>query len=406
MMLVPWPVVEACGDVLHRAVLRAGVVLGDPDQRGGQHQADGAGAEQGHRRDRAAGGELEGLREHRRRDEVEGDQRQHAGDGQALVQRRHHVLHARRGLDEEAADDRGDDRDAAEHQRVDDGVDRRAADHQGAERHGRDQRDGVGLEQVGGHAGAVADVVADVVGDHRRVARVVFRNAGLDLAHQVGADVGALGEDAAAQPREDRDQRGAEGEAEQRLEGFRVDLGAAAQIPEEAADAEQAEADDQHAGDRAALEGDVERRADALGGGLRGAHVGAHRDVHADEAAGAGEHGAEHEAGGGEAAEEDRDQDGKHDADDGDGLVLARQVGGRALLDRRGDLLHARVAGVLAEDPASLHEAVDDCGQAAGERDVKRRRGGDQENSFLVRFVRIRAQGSPDSWRGVRNARE
>ncbi len=61
MMLVPWPVVDACGDVLHRRVLRAGVVLGDPHQRGGQHQADGAGAEQGHRRDAAAGGELERL---------------------------------------------------------------------------------------------------------------------------------------------------------------------------------------------------------------------------------------------------------------------------------------------------------------------------------------------------------
>ena len=29
--------------------------------------------------------------------------------------------------------------------------------------------DGVGLEQVRGHAGAVADVVAHVVGDRRRV---------------------------------------------------------------------------------------------------------------------------------------------------------------------------------------------------------------------------------------------
>jgi hypothetical protein len=32
--------------VLHRLVLRAGVVLGDPHQRAGQHQADHAGAEQ------------------------------------------------------------------------------------------------------------------------------------------------------------------------------------------------------------------------------------------------------------------------------------------------------------------------------------------------------------------------
>ena len=76
----------------------------------------------------------------------------------------------------------------------------------------------IGLEQVGGHAGAVADIVADVVGDGRRVARIVLGNAGLDLADQIGADVGALGEDAAAETGEDRDQRGAEAERDQRVD--------------------------------------------------------------------------------------------------------------------------------------------------------------------------------------------
>ena len=78
--------------------------------------------------------------------------------------------------------------------------------------------DDIGFEQVGGHAGAVADIVADVVGDHRRVAGVVLGDAGLDLADQVGADVGGLGEDAAAETREDRDQRGAEGERDERVD--------------------------------------------------------------------------------------------------------------------------------------------------------------------------------------------
>ena len=76
-----------------------------------------------------------------------------------------------------------------------------------------DQRHGVGLEEVGGHAGAVADVVADVVGDGRGVARVVLGDVLLDLADQVRADVGGLGEDAAADPHEHREQRGAEAEA-------------------------------------------------------------------------------------------------------------------------------------------------------------------------------------------------
>ena len=84
--------------------------------------------------------------------------------------------------------------------------------------HGGDDGHRIGLEQVGRHAGAIADVVADVVGDGRGIARIVLRNAGLDLADEIAADVGALGEDAAAETGEDRDQRGAEAERHQRVD--------------------------------------------------------------------------------------------------------------------------------------------------------------------------------------------
>ena len=110
------------------------------------------------------------------------------------------------------ADHRGEDRDAAERERVERQV---AGREGGAEQHHGDGGDRVGLEEVGRHAGAVADVVADVVGDHGRVARVVLGDARLDLADEVGADVGGLREDAAAEPREDGDQRAAEGEPDQ-----------------------------------------------------------------------------------------------------------------------------------------------------------------------------------------------
>jgi hypothetical protein len=49
-------------------------------------------------------------------------------------------------------------------------------------------------------------------------ARVVLRDAGLDLADQIGADIGALGEDAAAESGEDRDQRGAEAQRHERVD--------------------------------------------------------------------------------------------------------------------------------------------------------------------------------------------
>ena len=52
---------------------------------------------------------------------------------------------------------------------------------------GGDDGDDIGLEEVRRHAGAVTDVVPHVVGDGRRVAGVVLGDAGLDLAHEVGA---------------------------------------------------------------------------------------------------------------------------------------------------------------------------------------------------------------------------
>ncbi len=276
--------------------------------------------------------------------------------------------------------DRRDDREAAEHQRVERGLRGGAAEHQRAQQHRRDQRDRVGLEQVGGHAGAVADVVTDVVGDHRRVARVVLGDACLDLADQVGADVGALGEDAAAQTREDRDQRRSERQADQRLEG-RVQLDplavrrGAQQDGVVAGHAEQAEAHHQHAGDRAALEGDVQRLGQPLRRRLRGAHVGAHRHVHADVAGGAREDRADGESDGGllaQAGHEQDDQEQDH-ADDADRPVLPVQVRLGAGLDRCGDLLHPGVAGGKRQDRTARHDAVEHRENAADQREQQAR---------------------------------
>ena len=85
----------------------------------------------------------------------------------------------------------------------------------GAEDHGANVFGGGGLEDVGTAAGAVADVVADEVRDDGWVAWVVFGDAGFDLADEVGADVGGLGVDAAAELGEESDERGTEAEADE-----------------------------------------------------------------------------------------------------------------------------------------------------------------------------------------------
>ena len=243
------------------------------------------------------------------------------------------------------------------------------------QQHGGDDGHGVGLEQVGGHAGAVADVVADVVGDHGGVAGIVLGDAGLDLAHEVGADIGTLGEDAAAKTGEDGDQRAAEAERDHRLQHAAqfVVAGAghaAAQDEVVAGDAEQAEADHQHAGDGAGPEGEIQAGGEALLGGLRGADVGAHRDVHADIAGSRRQHRADDEADGDMDAEGQAKDDQDHHADDADRGILAVEVGAGALLDGGGNLLHARGAGVGRQHLLAGDQAVDQRQQTADDDHV------------------------------------
>ena len=197
------------GDRLHRAEIGAGVVFGDPDNQPGHHQADDGADEQrrtgeGHARDRAEADQPV-------RDVPDGAEREHRRGDEALVERAHDRL-ALAEPHEERAGDRGDDADAADAERIDHHLEqhRRAGEEDRGQHHGGDDGHRIGLEQVGGHAGAVADIVAHVVGDGGRIARIVFRNAGFHLADQIAADVGAFGEDAAAETGEDRDQRRAE----------------------------------------------------------------------------------------------------------------------------------------------------------------------------------------------------
>ena len=305
------------------------------------------------------------------------DDRKDAGGDEALVEGAHDRAVGAE-LDEERADDRGDDAGGADRQRIEHRriEDRLAGEEDRGEHHRGDHRHRIGLEQVRGHAGAIADIVADIVGDGRRIAGIVLGNAGFDLADEVGADVGALGEDAAAETGEDRDQRGAEAEGDQRVDDDAVADRVAGELREDEEvdrDAEEREAGDQQAGDRARAEGDVETGGEALARGLCGADVGADRDHHAGEAGDAGENRADGEA--------DRDRDRKQpgeddeddDADNSDGHVLTTKIGGGAFLDRGGDLLHAGRAGVGRQHRARRPGAVGNREQAAEDDQIEHR---------------------------------
>ncbi len=335
-------------DRLDRAEAGRRVEVGDHEQAGGDADADQPAEPEA--RDRSVGegaagvedAELERVRHEPVRDRVERRRAEQAGDDQALVEGALDVVGAR--ADAERADDRGEDRDRAHDERVERNLARRVgreAEH--AEQHHGDRGDRVGLEQVGSHAGAVADVVADVVGDHGRVPRVILGNARLDLADEVGADVGGLREDAAAESREDADQRATEAEADERVDRVTVALVGEQQDPVVAGDAEQRQADDEQAGDRAALEGDVERGADATAGRLGDARVRAHRHVHADEARRTGEDASDDETDRRVEVLDQPDRDRERHGYCRDDRVLTIEICPGALLDGSGDLLHSIV---------------------------------------------------------------
>src|ERR1700694_2561542 len=85
------------------------------------------------------------------------------------------------------------------------------------------------------------------------VAGVVLGDARLHLAHQVGTDIGGLGEDTSTDTHEEGDERSPEAEADEH--------GGGGVLEEEDDDGgpEQSEADTQHSRDGAGPEGDSQR---------------------------------------------------------------------------------------------------------------------------------------------------
>jgi hypothetical protein len=192
---------------LHRAV-DAGVVLGDDNDHNGKDQADKGAVVNLHRGDVTQVAHVLGA------GIVESDTRQDGGAEHTLVQRAHDVAAASQSNKEAAMMEAMMEMAPSTSGKL--GGHGDFGEQQVADQHGGDRGDRVGLEQVGGHTGAVAHVVAHVVGDGGRVAGIVLGNAGFDLAHQVGAHIGTLGEDTAAQTGEDGDQAAAETEGDQR----------------------------------------------------------------------------------------------------------------------------------------------------------------------------------------------
>ena len=246
-------------------VRRLGEELSNRHDEDGDQDADEAGVEEVVGVAHPAAGLEKSVDAHVLRHEIEADDRHGDRRQEPCVEGAHDPFRVV-DADEERADDRADDAHRAEQERVHDPADL-VFEKKRAQQHGGDHRHGVGLEEVGRHAGAVADVVSDVVRDDGRVPRIVLGYSRLDLSYQVCADVGGLGVDAAAQPGENRHQARAECEAHQGV-GVLEDV-------IRGGDAEQAEADDHEPRHRATAERNLQRLVQPAASGLGRAQVGA-----------------------------------------------------------------------------------------------------------------------------------
>ena len=253
----------------------------------------------------------------------------------------------------------------------------------------------VRLEEIGTHAGDVADVVANIVGDDGRVVGVILVDVLLDLADEVRADVRGLGVDAAGDAGEEGDGGGAEAEAGEALHHLGRVREEVRQERVARRRAGEAEADDGKAHDGAGGEGDGEAVvegallagglvAGARGGGL-GVAVG--RDDHAPPA----RRGRERRAGDERRRDRNRRRERVHlggvveeaeegarerQDEDGEERILRRQERDRAVADLLGEHVDLRDANVGARRvrPDLCVEEEDEEEREAGRRE--RGRGG------------------------------
>ena len=241
----------------------------------------------------------------------------------------------------------------------------------------RDAGDAIGLEPVGRGSDGIARVVARAVGDDAGIARVVFLDFEDDL-HQVGADIGDLGEDAA---------RHAKGGCAERLTDGEPDKAGAGKF---AGDEQQNEQHDQqldrdqhHADAHARLERDrvtrewlpAERR--ERGAGVREG-VDAHTERRDTETAADPDHAEEQNDSDLiclkplKEAEIENDDNGDEQLQQHEEFALRGEIGFAGFVNQLGDLPHGRVDLHIAEADEN-HEAKneaqsadDETGQAAG----------------------------------------
>ncbi len=246
---------------------------------------------------------------------------------------------------------------------------------QGQEGDERDARDAVGLEAVRRGADRVTRIVAGAVRDDAGIFGIVFRKVEDDL-HEVGTDVGDLGEDTPADSQRAGAEGLADGEADEAGTGqFHGEVGQNEDHKEEL------DADQQQSHAHAGAEADVDDiQGLAAQGREGGAGIGDRVDPDAEPGHAVGAEDShdraekDHQDGADRVAlqadEVIDDADGDQDPEAGEELPLLEQIGLAGLPDRVGDVQHGPVGGQVFR-LGVLHPAESHSDQADEETDIQ-----------------------------------
>ena len=137
--------------------------------------------------------------------------------------------------------------------------------------------------------------------------------------------------------------------------------------------ANQAETDHQHAGHRAALEGDIKRRRDTAARSFGCTDIGANRNIHANKTRRTREHRANQETEGGQPAEfrHKANSEEKDNADHGNRFVLSVEIRFGPLLDGLGNLLHTGIASRQRQNLPTGNPAIQNRQHSATKRQIQ-----------------------------------
>ena len=189
---------------------------------------------------------------------------------------------------------------------------------------------------------------------------IVLGDPGLDLAHEVCAHIGRLRENAPAHAGEERDRRGAHGEAGDDLgeagKVVRARDGVGRQQRVQRPDAEQPQGRHRKTHHRATEEGDAQRLPlPFLVGGGGGTHVGPRGRLHAEEAGQHAARGSRHVGERRRLADRQEQEHGDHDHKYRQHRVLPAEKRHRAVVDLVGQFGHHIRAARLSHD-VTVHE--------------------------------------------------